>query len=162
MEICRRITNIWTVTLRQEEVFNRVTDESLMASYQRAADNPKGDGTVITDDDRAYFERYYRTALAELSALLARRTTRFGGSIVNSHDQETGYMTTVYTMPMSDNHESELLPALATLCLDFMIARVQEQWYGMGTDFGSKGYKEQIRHVLHFRRIPIERPGNPL
>ena len=162
MEICRRVTNIWTVKLNEGEVFKRVTDETLMNAYQRSDENPKGDGTVLTDDDRAFFERYYRSALAELSALLARRTTRVGGSIINQKDEETGFITTVYTLPMTDNHESELLQALASHCLDFMIAKVGEQWYGHGVDFGSKGFKEQIRHVLHFRRIPIERPWGGL
>lgn len=162
MEICRRITNVWTITIRQEEVFKRVTDESLASVYQRATENPKGDGTVMTDDDRSFFERYYRLALAELSALLARRTTRVGGSIVNSKDESTGFLTTVYTLAMTDNHESALLPALATHCLEFIIERVLEMWYGRGMDLGSAQEKEQIRHILHFRRIPIDRPGSVL
>lgn len=162
MEINRRITTIWTIEIREEEVFKRVTDESLMNSYQRVSENPKGDDTVITDDDRAYFERYYRTALAELSALLARRTTRCGGSIVNTKDAETGFLTTVYTLAMTDNHESALMPALATHCLDYIIASVQEKWYGRGADFGSAAKKEEIRHIIHYRRIPIERPWSSL
>ena len=162
MDICRRITNVWNITLHEEEVFKRVTDESLMNSYQRAPENPKEDGTVITDDDRAFFERYYRSALAELSALLARRTTRVGGSINNSYDENTGFMTTVYVMPMTSNHEPALLDALASHCLEFMIAKCQEKWYGHGTDFGSEGYKDLIRQVIHFRQHPIERPTRPL
>lgn len=162
MEINRTITNVWTVTLREQEVFDRVTDESLMASYQRAAQNPKEDGTVITDDDRAFFERYYRVSLAELSALLAKRTTRVGGSIVNSKDMSTSFITTVFTLPMTDNHESALLQSLASHCLEFMIARVLERWYGRGTDFGSEVEKSEIKHILQFRRFPIERPGRVL
>lgn len=158
MEIDRRITNVWTVVINEEEVFKRVTDESLMDVYQRSANNPKEDGTVLTDDDRAFFERYYRSALAELSAILARRTTRVGGSIVNNKNIETDFITTVYTMPMTDNHESALLDALTSHCLEFMIAKVLEKWYGRGTDFGSNEYKDNIRQILHFRRVPIERP----
>lgn len=161
MEIDRRITNIWTVTINESEVFNRVTDESLLTSYQRAQDNPKGDGTVITDDDRAFFERYYRAALAELSAVLARRTSRYGGSIESTKD-ENGFLITVYTLAMTENHESELLPSLASYCLEFLIARVAEQWYGKGTDFGSATWKDQVKHILHYRRFPIERPGSVL
>lgn len=162
MDICRRITNVWTITIYQEEVFKRVTDETLQTAYVRASDNPKEDGVVMTDDDRAFFERYYRSALAELSAILARRTTRVGGSIVNTKDEDTGFLTTVYTLAMTDNHESALLPALATHCLDFMIHRVNEMWYGQGANFGSSLDKEEIKHVLHYRRFPIERPVNPL
>lgn len=162
MEINRRITNIWTIEIREEEVFKRITDESLMNSYQRTQENPKGDGAVITDDDRAFFERYYRTALAELSALLARRTTKCGGSIVNTKDETTGYLVTTYTLGMTSNHESALMPALATHCLDYLIASVQEKWYGMGADFGSKQRKDDIKHILHFRRFPIERPVRPI
>ena len=158
MEIDRTITNIWTITIREGEVFERVTDESLMASYQRAENNPKEDGSVITDDDRAFFERYYRLSLAELSALLAKRTTKYGGSIRNERDQDTGFITTVYTLAMTGNHESDLCQALASHCLEFIIAKVLEKWYGRGTDFGSEIEKQQIRHILNFRRFCVERP----
>ena len=161
MEIDRTITNDWIITIYGKNVFHRITDESLMNSYQRVQDNPKEDGLVITDDDRAYFERYYRSALAELSALLARRTTRVGGSITSTRDDD-GYLVTVYTLKMTDNHESELLNALSSHCVEFLISRVQEQWYGRGSDFGSNAHKENIRHVLHFRRFPIERPQRPI
>lgn len=158
MEIDRTITNIWTITIRESEVFERVTDESLMASYQRAENNPKEDGSVITDDDRAFFERYYRLSLAELSALLAKRTTKYGGSIRNERDQDTGFITTIYTLAMTGNHESDLCQALASHCLEFIIAKVLEKWYGRGTDFGSEIEKQQIRHILNFRRFCVERP----
>lgn len=162
MEIDRTITNIWTVTIHEKEVFARVTDESLMASYQRAAENPKEDGSVITDDDRAFFERYYRAALAELSALLAKRTTRYGGGIQNTRDEENGFITTVYTLAMTNNHESDLLHSLSSHCLEFIVAKVLEKWYGRGTDFGSEAEKQQIRHILNYRRFCIERPYRPL
>lgn len=156
------IANIWQVIIHEEEVFKRVTDESLMNSYQRVPENPKGDGNVITDDDRSYFERYYRYALAELSVLLAKRTTRVGGKIESFKNDDTGFLTTVYTMPMTYNHESELLNSLASFCLAFIIARVQEKWYGHGADFGSEDIKKQIREVLNFRRVPVERHFRPL
>lgn len=162
MEINRTITNIWTVAISQKDVFDRVTDESLMNSYQRTKENIKGDGAVITEDDRSFFERYYRASLAELSVLLARRTTRVGGSIVSSTDIETGFLTTVYTMPMTDNHESDLLESLSSYCLEFVIARCLEKWYGHGANFGSDDYRQQIRHVLNYRRFPIERPARPI
>ena len=162
MEIDRTITNVWTITVHEREVFERVTDESLMASYQRAEQNPKEDGSVITDDDRAFFERYYRLSLAELSALLAKRTVRYGGGIVNDRDPDDGYITTTYTLAMTMNHESDLCQSLASHCLEFIIAKVLEKWYGRGTDFGSEIEKQAIRGILNHRRFPIERPNRPL
>lgn len=162
MEIDRTITNNWTITIYQSEVFKRLTDESLMNVYQRTAENLKGDGLVITDDDRAYFDRYYRLALAELSAVLARRTTRVGGSIVNTKDEATDFLITVYTLAMTDNHESALSDALAEHCVEYLIRSVLEKWYGMGANFGSREEKEQIKHIIHFRRFPIERPASVL
>lgn len=162
MEIDRTITNLWTIVLEESEVFERVTDESLMASYQRAPENPKEDGTVITDDDRAFFERYYRAALAELSALLAKRTYKYGGSISNDRDPDTGFITTTYTLAMTINHETGLVQSLASHCLEFIIAKVLEKWYGRGTDFGSEAERQQIRHILNYRRFCVERPGRPL
>lgn len=161
MEIDRTITNEWVITIYAANVFDRITDESLMNSYQRVAENPKGDGNVMTDDDRAYFERYYRSALAELSALLARRTTRVGGSIVNTNDED-GYLITTFTLKMTDNHEEVLEKALASHCVEFLVRRVNEMWYGQGADFGSSFYKEQVRQVIHFRKSFIERPFRPL
>lgn len=158
MEIDRTITNIWTVVIREKEVFARVTDETLMNSYQRAAENPKEDGMVLTDDDRAYFERYYRAALAELSALLAKRTYRYGGDIRNEHDPDDGFITTTYNLAMTSNHESGLLQSLASHCLEFIVAKVNEKWYGRGTDFGSETEKQAIRQIMNFRRFCIERP----
>lgn len=158
MEIDRTITNIWTIVIHEREVFARVTDESLMNSYQRATENPKEDGSVITDDDRAFFERYYRAALAELSALLAKRTYRYGGSISNDHDPDDGFITTTYTLAMTENHESGLANALASHCLEFIVAKVNEKWYGRGTDFGSEDEKQAIRQILHHRRFLFERP----
>lgn len=162
MDNCRCITSVWKVTVDEAEVFNRVTDESLMESYQRAAENTKGDGMVITDDDRAFFERYYRYALAELSSVMAKRTTRVGGSIVSEKDETTGFLVTVYTMPMTANHETALLHSLSSYCLEFIIARVLEKWYGHGVDLGSAMYKEQIRSVLNYRRGPVEITTRPL
>ena len=161
MEIDRTITNIWTIVIHEKEVFDRVTDESLQAVYQRAAENPKEDGVVITDDDRAFFERYYRAALAELSALLAKRTYRYGGGIRNDHDPDDGFITTTYTLAMTDNHESGLLNALTSHCLEFIVARVNEKWYGRGADFGSEAEKQAIREILHHRRFLFERPSRP-
>jgi len=162
MEINRNITNIWIVTLREREVFKRVTDESLMNSYQRVSENPKmNDETVITDDDRAFFERYYRAALADLSRLLAKRTARYGGNIHNERDPDDGYITTTYSLAMTDNHESELVHSLSSHCLEFVVARVNEQWYGRGADFGSGSHKEAIRSILNHRRFCIERPSRP-
>ena len=158
MEIDRTITNIWTVVIREREVFARVTDETLMNSYQRAAENPKEDGTVLTDDDRAYFVRYYLAALAELSALLAKRTYRYGGDIRNERDPDDGFITTTYNLAMTSNHESGLLQPLASHCLEFIVAKVNEKWYGRGTDFGSETEKQAIRQIMNFRRFCIERP----
>jgi hypothetical protein len=163
MEIDRTITNLWKITLHEREVFKRVTDESLMNSYQRVSENPKqNDETVITDDDRAYFERYYRAALAELSALLAKRTARYGGNIHNERDPDDGFITTTYNLAMTDNHESELVNALASHCLEFVVARVNEKWYGRGSDFGAEAEKQFIREILHHRRHLFERPIRPL
>ena len=63
---------------------------------------------------------------------------------------------------MTCNHESELVNSLASNCLEFVIARVNEQWYGRGTDFGSASYKESIRSILNHRRFCIERPLRPM
>ena len=163
MEIDRRITNVWTITISEKDVFDRLIDEGIQQESRLSSAPTKrgysaGKGILMSEDDKAILHRYYHSSLAELSALLARRTTRVGGSIVNNVDADTKMLTTVYTMPMTDNHESALLPALASHCLEFLVARQMEQWYGHGSDFGSNNQKGEIRHILHFRRIPIERP----
>lgn len=160
MEICKKITSVWTVTINEDEVFKRFIDETIQEQRRRELGNLPG--MVASDDDRATLHRYYRDALAELSAVLARRTTRVGGSIVNTTDEDTKMLTTVYTMPMTCNHESALLSPLASHCLEFLIAKLMEKWYGHGSDFGSESEKNEVRHIIHFRRWPIERPNRVL
>lgn len=150
-----RITNVWTITLKESEVFNRVTDESLRTNDRLAGKVPP---TFISDEDKAYFHRYYLEALSELSVMLARRTARFGGGIET--DPETG--ETTYSLAMSGNHESELLHSLASHCLEFVIAYIIEKWYGAGTDFGSREERRSINTIIHFRRHPVERQLGPV
>lgn len=154
----RRITNVWTVTLKEGEVFKRVQDETLMTSYQRLPQNPKEDGNVMTDDDEAFFHRYYLNALSELNIMLARRTARVGGDIRTDHDTRE----TTYTLPMTDAHEELLLTALGSHCLEYVVAKVLENWYGGKADFGSEREAHEIRRIIHFRRFPIERNVTPL
>lgn len=160
MEINRTITNVWTITVREEEVFNRFIDEGIQEGRRRSAANAPA--LIPSDDDRATLHRYYREGLAELSALLARRTTRVGGSISNTTDEDTKMITTVFTLAMTCNHESALLSPLASHCLEFLLARLMEKWYGHGSDFGGEREKGKIRHIIHYRRNPIERPWSGL
>lgn len=160
MEICNCITNVWTITVNESEVLERFIDESIQESERRdAAGAP---AIIASDDDKAILHRYYCAALAELSALLAKRTKRVGGDITNTVDETTKMITTVYMLAMTCNHEPELLPSLGAHCLDFLVARLMERWYGQGSDFGGDVEKDQIRHILQFRRFPIERPIRPL
>lgn len=157
MEINRTITDVWTITVNEAEVLQRFNDEGIQENSRLAARNLPS--IMLSDDDRAIVHRYYCASLAELSAVLARRTTRVGGSIENSGDK---MLVTVYTMPMTDNHESELLNSLGSHCMEFLVARLMEKWYGHGSDFGAEAEKNQIRQILHYRRFPIERPFRPL
>ena len=160
MEIDRMITNVWTVTVNESEVFERFIDESLYEGDRRTASNAPS--VLATEDDRAILHRYYCGALAELSAVLARRTKRVGGSISNTVDPDTKMITTIYTLAMTCNHESELLPVLGSHCLEFLVARLMEKWYGHGSNFGSDEKKNAVRSVLQYRRFAIERPSRPL
>lgn len=156
MEINRAITSVWTVVIKEEEVLNRFIDETIHEAEKRAGG--KEFFPVASDDDRSNLHRYYCGALAELSALLARRTRRVGGGIGNETDDTTKMITTTYFMPMSANHEDSLLDGLGAHCLDFLVASLMEKWVGHGSNFGSEDEKKMIREIIHFRRFPIERP----
>ena len=160
MEIDKTITSVWTVVVNEADVLKRFIDETIQENNRRTAANAPS--IMASDDDKAILHRYYCGALAELSALLARRTRRVGGGIGNETDEATKMITTTYFMPMTANHEDSLVEALGAHCLEFLVARLMEQWNGHGTDFGSKVQKEEIRHILHFRRYPIERPWSSL
>ena len=160
MEIDRRITSVWTVTVKESEVFERFIDETLQENERRKGSNAQS--VIASDNDKAILHRYYCGALAELSAVLARRTRRVGGSITNTIDENTKMITTLYTLAMTANHESELLHALGSHCLEFLVARLMEKWYGHGSDFGSEEKKDEVRGVLQYRRFAIERPARPL
>ena len=144
----------WTVSINEDEVFKRVTNESLYHMYMRSAQNPKGDMAVIQDDDEPTFHRYYRRALMELQVLFARRMEFPGGGV------ETNEKTTTFYLRMSVNHEPFVLQPMAEHCLEFLIKKVLEQWYL--TNFGSEEEREGVLHCLHFRRRPVSRRLNPI
>jgi len=156
MEIDRTITSLWSVVVDEADVFKRFIDETIQENTRRSAANAPS--FMASDDDKAIFHRYYCAALAELSALLARRTRRVGGGIGNEPDPNTKMIKTTYFMPMTCNHEDSLIEALGAHCLEFLVARLMEKWYGQGSNFGGEKEKNEIRHILHFRRYPIERP----
>lgn len=156
MEINRAITNVWTITVDEAEVFDRFIDETIQERNRRTAANAPN--IMASDDDKAILHRYYCACLAELSAVLARRTRRVGGGIGNETDETTKMITTTFFMPMTANHEDSLVEPLGAHCLEFLVARLMEKWYGHGSDFGANAEKDEIRHILHYRRYPIERP----
>ena len=160
MEIDRTITSIWTVVVNEADVFKRFIDETIHENTRRSAANAPS--FMASDDDKAIFHRYYCAALAELSALLARRTRRVGGGIGNETDEATKMIKTTYFMPMTANHEDSLAESLGAHSLEFLVARLMEKWYGQDSDFGGEREKGEIRHILHFRRYPIERPWSGL
>ena len=160
MEIDRRLNSLWTVVVDEADVFNRFIDEAIQENTRRSAANVPS--FMASDNDKAIFHRYYCAALAELSALLARRTRRVGGGIDNEPDEDTKMIKTTYFMPMTANHEEALLEPLGAQCLEFLVARLMEKWYGQGSNFGGENEKNEIRHILHFRRYPIERPWSGL
>lgn len=160
MEIDKRITNVWTVVIHEDEVIKRFIDETIREARKRA--EGKEFFPVASDDDKSDIHRYYCGALAELSSLLARRTTRVGGSIENVTDETTKMITTTYIMPMTCNHESELIPGLGAHCLDLLVARLMERWVGHGSNFDAEDIKKMIREIIHFRRVPVERTFRPL
>ena len=157
---CRCITNVWKISVREEDVLNHFIDETIQENKRRSAMSTPS--IMADDDDKAILHRYYCEALAELSALLARRTRRVGGNIYNETDEDTKMITTRYTMPMTANHEDDLVPSLTSHCLEFLVARLMEKWYGQGSNFGSEFEKNEIRSVLNYRRFPIERPFRTL
>ena len=160
MEIDRTITNIWTIVVEEKDVLDRMIDETIQEGDRRTAGNAPS--LLASDDNKAILHRYYCSALAELSAVLAKRTRKYGGGIGNETDPDTKMIKTTFFMPMTDNHEAALVEPLGADCLEFLVARLMEQWYGHGSDFGGNMRKDQIRGVLNYRRWPIERPNRPL
>lgn len=154
MDNCRCITSVWKVTVSEAEVFNRFIDENIQESQRRAAGNAPS--LTASDNDKAIMHRYYCACLAELSAMLAKRTRKYGGNITNTVDETTKMITTVYDLAMTCNHEPELVEALGAHCLEFLIARLMEKWYGHGSDFGSENEKGEIKHIINYRRRPVE------
>lgn len=149
------ITKVWTIEIKEDEVFARCTNESLYQAYNRAEANPKGDDVVIQDDDFGQFDVYFGNALANLQILLARRMN--GVPVDNGTN---GRKHLVFTLDMHDNHDDNVLPVLIQHCKEYVIKQVLEQWYHI--DFGSTLERLEINHCLHYRKTPIRRRVGPL
>lgn len=145
------ITKTWTITINEDEVFSRCTNESLYQAYNRTEANPKGDDIVIQDDDRGQFHVYFAAAIANLHMLLARRMAE---PSIN-----TGLETT-FVLEMHDNHDNNILPILVNHCYEYVVRQVLEQWFH--ADYGSQIEKLDINHCLHYRKNPVRRRLGPL
>lgn len=145
------ITKTWMVSINEEEVFSRCTNESLYQAYNRMAENPKGDAIVMQEDDRAQFKMYFASAIAALNILLARRMD----GPVGTYDGEVTFF-----LQMHDNHDDSVLPILISHCYDYVVKKVLEQWFHV--DFDSELERYEINHCLHYRKHPVRRRIGPL
>lgn len=144
-------TKTWTITINEDEVFSRCTNETLYQAYSRISDNPKGDAIVIKDEDRGQFNVYLSAAIANLRMLLAR--------YMDESPIETNLSLT-FNLQMHENHDNNVLPILINHCYDYVVKKVLEQWYH--ADFGSELSKLEINHCLHYRKKPVRRRVGPM
>ena len=145
------ITKTWTITISEDEIFSRCTNESLYQAYNRADANPKGDAMVMQEDDRGLFNMYFAAAIANLQMLLARR--------MDSYPEYSGNGVT-FTLQMHDNHDDNILSILIVHCYEYVKRQILEQWYHV--DLGSAIEKLEINHCLHYRKHPVRRRVTPL
>ena len=145
------ITKTWTITIKDEEVFARCTNESLYQAYVRTSNNDKGDSVVMQEDDMVQFNVYFASAIAGLRMILARRMED-SPAVVNNH--------ITFNLQMHDNHDDNILPILINHCYEYLVKKVLEQWYK--ADLGSELERLEINHCLHYRKNPVRRRVSPL
>ena len=145
------ITKVWTIEIKEDEVFARCTNESLYQAYNRAETNTKGDAAVIQEDDRGMFRMYFANAVSGLHVILARRMNEPPCNC----DQHV-----MFDLLMHENHDDNMIPILTNYCYDYVVKKVLEQWYHV--NFGSEMTKLEINHCLHYRKNPVRRRIGPL
>ena len=144
-------TKTWKITINEDEVFSRCTNETLYQAYSRMSENPKGDAIVIKDEDRGQFNVYLSAAVANLRMLLAR--------YMNESSIETN-LGLSFELQMHENHDNNVLPILINNCYEYVVRKVLEQWYH--ADFGSELSRLDILHCLHYRKNPVRRRVGPM
>ena len=145
------ITKTWTISISEEEVFSRCTNESLYQVYNRANENPNGDAVAMQEDDMGQFHVYFSNAMANLRMILARR--------MGEASLEPSLGLTI-ELHMHDNHDNNIYPILVNHCYEYLVKKVLEQWYH--ADFGSEIEKLEINHCLHYRKNPVRRRVLPM
>jgi hypothetical protein len=149
------VTKTWIIEIKENEVFARCTNESLYQAYNRADANPKGDASVMQDDDRGMFKMYFGNAISNLHMLLARRMNEPPCFCGCSDGNEV-----TFELKMHDNHDDNMWTILINHCYDYVVKKVLEQWYG--ANLGSEAVKLEINHCLHYRKNPVRRRIGPL
>ena len=144
-------TKTWKITINEDEVFSRCTNETLYQAYSRISENPKGDAIVIKDEDRGQFNVYLSAAVANLRMLLAR--------YMNESSIETN-LGLSFELQMHENHDNNVLPILINNCYEYVVRKVLEQWYH--ADFGSELSRLDILHCLHYRKNSVRRRVGPM
>ena len=158
--------SLWTISLDKGELFNETSARSMYFVKLNSKEPVTSDSNVILDDDRNLYNVFMENAVQELLTVLARRIPQsvdeykalFAEDVkspITNDDSKFG----IYLV-MGENHDANLINALKIHCKEFLIRKTLEQWYN--ADFGSMSKRDNVAHILHYRRKSSARRVRPL
>lgn len=151
----------WIVQLDTDEIFNRV---SLDSTYREHSLPNGSDRYILLDEDREFFYRLVKNAVAELWLRLGRMAKNVAGGIRYTDDFVSLRLET------GDNHDDNMLFVLSANTDRFVDAWVLRQWFDRHRLYDDIVRCEQdasaalaaILAVVHYRKKAVKRPVHPL
>lgn len=150
----------WDFIINREGIFNNV---SLKTNYinDRKVIEQRDDGRVLTEDDKALYEKYFKAAIADLNIILARYYRR------EFDDYDIDDDNIYINLSLGVNFKDSVSFSMKEYIADFLELFILKKWYGpeadsLGISFELIETESKLKSATNYRSSPVRRPINPV
>lgn len=150
----------WEFVIKKQGLFDNV---SLRTNYinDRKPVEQRDDNKILAEDDMALYDKYLKSAIADMNIMLARYYQReFDDYEI---DDENIYLS--LSLVLTVKHSVSF--SLREYIVEFLELYVLKRWFGtesntLGIDAELAAVESKLKSAINYRSIPSRRPIHPM
>jgi len=150
----------WDFIFNKEAIFNNV---SLKTNYinDRKPVELRDDGRVLTEDDRAVYEKYFKAAIADMNIILAKYYHR------EFDDYEVDDKNVYINLSLPSTAKDSVSFSMREYIASFFELHVLKKWFGteadmLGISAELLEVEQKLKSASNYRSSVVRRPINPV